>query len=574
MKKIFTTALLSVVALTMQGQVGSPVYNKLVSNKLYTDVTWDGHGYLVESPVYMGTDDYSGEEIWFRYKLYFDSKGEELFDGGNFSYIEYIPEGNIFLFFSGRYGIAGPRGAKESFIVDPWHGDGYDDITCVMSENNDGSKRWINQYKVKREGFAGVLDSNCREILAPTKYTDAEYDYNRQLFVVEQGEKGGVLDKYGKELVMFPHVGYISTSSGSSWFVFSSEDQKQYLCTFKGKIIWTADDYDILENEDLVPVKKGNLWGYINVNNGQMVIQPQYTSAETFSDGVAKVSKGKESFLITNPLLNGGVSKVLSSLSVSAKSDIDIDIPEIKRVQENTFAVIIANQDYQDFSVPYAQNDGMVFKEYCMKTLGIPKSNVMYYENATLNTIKSAVSRIKDLSDVYDGDAKIIFYFSGQGVCDSKGNPFILPSDGTANMASSTGYALSLLYSEIGSLNTQAAIILLDAGFNNQNREGKVLDKVTGISVKNINPSINGRVVAITASDVNEPALSYQDKSHGLFTYFLCKKIRESKGNVNLQELSRYISSQVSQTASSKTGKSQHPQTKNTTGNSIQLIKL
>lgn len=571
MKKIFTTSLLLVCTLTMQGQVGSPVYNKLISNKTNTEVNWDGHGYLVRHPVYIGEDE-DGEEMWMLSFAYYDKTGNELFDPGVFSHIEYIPEGDVFIFEEGDeyWGIADKRGA-DGIIVPSTK---YTEIEYIRGENFDGSRKWIDQFKVKIGDYAGVLDSTCKEILAPTKYTAAEYDYDRQLFVVEQGEKGGVLDKSGKELVMFPHVGYISRTSGSSWFVFSSEDQKQYLCTFKGKILWTADGYDIEENEDLVPVKKGNLWGYINVNNGQMVIQPQYTSAEVFHDGVAKVSKGKESFLITNPLLNGGVSKVVSSLSVSAKSDIDIDIPEIKRVQENTFAVIIANQDYQDFSVPYAQNDGLVFKDYCIKTLGMPKSNVMYYENATLNTIKSAVSRIKDLADVYDGDAKIIFYFSGQGVCDSKGNPFLLPSDGIANMASSTGYALSLLYSEIGSLNTQAAIVLLDAGFNNQNREGKLLDKVTGTPVKNINPSINGRVVAITASDVNEPALSYQDKSHGLFTYFLCKKIRESKGIVNLQELSRYISSQVSQTASSKTGKSQHPQTKNTTGNSIQLIKL
>lgn len=570
MKKIFTTALLLVVTLTMQGQVGSPVYNKLINDKKNASVEWDGYGYLVDVPIYMGEID--GEEAWMQTFAYYDRNGNELFDPGVFSYIEYIPEGDIFIFEEGYeyWGITDKRGANGIIVPSTK----YTKIECITGENFDGSRKWIYQFKVKIGDYAGVLDSTCKEILAPTKYTDAEYDYDIQLFVVEQGEKGGVLDKDGRELIMFPRKGDISRYSNSNWFVFSSEDKKQYLCTLKGKILWTADGYDIKESEDLVPVKKGNLWGYINVNNGQMVIQPQYTSAEVFHDGVAKVSKGKESFLITNPLLNGGVSEVVSSLTVNAKSDIDIDIPEIKRVQENTFAVIIANQDYQDFSVPYAQNDGLVFKEYCMKTLGIPKSNVMYYENATLNTIKSAVSRIKDLADVYDGDAKIIFYFSGQGVCDSKGNPFILPSDGIANMASSTGYALSLLYSEIGSLNIQAAIILLDAGFNNQNREGKVLDKVTGMPVKNINPSINGKIIAVIASDVNEPALSYHDKSHGIFTYFLCKKIRESKGNVNLQELSQYISSHVSQTASSKNGKKQHPQTKNTTGNNIQLIKL
>lgn len=571
MKRIITTALFLVATMTMQGQVGSPVYKQLVDNKKNASVEWDGHGYLVEVPIFMGEDE-DGEELWMQTFAYYDKNGKELFDPGVYTHIEYIPEGNIFVFEQGypNWGISDNSG---DYIINPDKYK-YTSIQCVIVVNFDGSKKWIEQIKVKRGDFAGVLDSNYREILAPTKYTDAEYDYDRQLFIVELGEKGGVLDKNGKELIMFQHTGYISSSVDNKWFIFRQGDnKKQYLCTYKGQLLWTADGYELDLSEDLVAVKKGNLWGYLNVNDGKIVIPAQYTSAEPFQNGVAKVSKGKESFLISNPLTNGGKSTAVSSLAVNAKSDVDINIPETQRSQENTFVIIMANQDYPDFSVQFAQNDGLVFKEYCRKTLGIPKDNIMYYENATLNTIKGAITRIKDLADVYDGDAKVIFYYAGQGVSDTRGNPYILPSDGTAQMASSTGYALSQLYSEIGNLSTQSSIILLDASFNNTDREGKTIPGARG-NAKAINPAINGKVVVVTASDSGESALSNQEKSHGNFTYYLCKKIRDSKGNVNFQELTDYVSSHISKSAVSQGGQKQHPQVKNTSGKTLQNIQL
>lgn len=573
MKIVALLILLIETVTSMQAQIGSPVYNMLVNNKSNTNVTWDGHGYLVDEPVWIGEDE-DGEEIWIPFQKYYDVTGEELFDGGNYTDIQYIPEGDCFIFYSGGYGIAGPRG---DHIVDPWSDNGYDNILCIISENEKG-KRWIDQFKVKRGKYAGVLDAGFKEILAPTKYTDAEYNDDRHLFVVKQDDRGGVLDKDGKELRMFPHTGFITVSerneNNEGWFVFVEENgNKQYLCSYKGQLLWTAENYDLSEREGLVAVMEDGLWGYIDVKTGKMMIPAQYTSAEPFSGGVAKVSKGNESFLISNPLQNGGVSKIVSSLSVNARSDIDLDIPETQIVQENTFVVIIANQDHQNFSVPYAKNDGQVFKEYCLKTLGVPKSNVLYYENATLNTFTGVISRIKDLADVYEGDAKVLFYFSGQGVCDQKGNPYLLPSDGLMNMVSSTGYALSALYSEMGNLNTVSTTILLDASFNNLDREGKTLDGGNRNGIKCINPSIDGKLIVINAADSGESALSYQEKSHGLFTYFLCKRIRENNGNVTVKELSDYLSSQVAR-VSALLGGRQNPQTRNTSGQDLKNVQL
>ena len=58
-------------------------------------------------------------------------------------------------------------------------------------------------------------------------------------------------------------------------------------------------------------------------------------------------------------------------------SEVDKNIPVTNKKNTNTFAVIIANEKYQSVaSVPYAINDGNIFREYCVKTLGIPEKQV------------------------------------------------------------------------------------------------------------------------------------------------------------------------------------------------------
>ena len=70
------------------------------------------------------------------------------------------------------------------------------------------------------------------------------------------------------------------------------------------------------------------------------------------------------------------------------ESDVDKDIPETGHQQNNTFALIIANENYQDVAqVPNALHDGKVFAEYCEKTLGVSKENIKYVADATFNGI-------------------------------------------------------------------------------------------------------------------------------------------------------------------------------------------
>lgn len=429
-----------------------------------------------------------------------------------------------------------------------------------------GWNKELKIYNVKKGEFGGVLDSTGKEILAPDKYTGADYYYKDSLFYVRQNDKVGILDykqrvlvdlvkgrgiTYNKEFKCYNVRQYDKDNNLTGWTLYSP----------KGKPIFesrTLKDYGYVQ-EGLIAVQRDGLWGYMDVSNGKMVIPFKYTSAEAFEFGSAKVSIGNESFLISNPL-RGDTNKIVSYMMVGAvNSDVDMDIFKTDRKQENTFAVIITVENYADFSVPYAAKDGRLMRQYCEQTLGIPQSNIIYFENATLNNIKGTMTRLFDLADAYDGDASVMFYFAGQGSSDDAGNPYIMPSDAVPTMIAATAYPLEKLYRELGGLNVRSAVVLLDAGFGSSGREGSAVNNGSnGGKVKNL--PLTGNLAVLAATTGNEAAFVYDDKGHGMFTYFLCKKIKENKGNVNMQELSDYVGSQVSQTASAIFKKSQTPQ--------------
>ena len=242
------------------------------------------------------------------------------------------------------------------------------------------------------------------------------------------------------------------------------------------------------------------------------------------------------------------------------KADVDINIPINQINQKNTFVLIIANENYHEVSnVPNALNDGSVFEEYCIKTLGIPQGNIKHISDATLNGIKRQVNWLTQVMEVYKGEASIIFYYAGHGIPDESSRAsYLLPVDGYGSDVS-TGYSLDKLYKELGDKPAKSVLVLLDACFSGTNRDGSMLAEARGVAIKAKQNEPKGKMIVLSAAQGDETAYPYKEKGHGLFTYFLLKKLQESKGNTTLGELADYITSEVGKTSIVINGKSQTP---------------
>lgn len=247
--------------------------------------------------------------------------------------------------------------------------------------------------------------------------------------------------------------------------------------------------------------------------------------------------------------------------TASLTSNVDKNIPEMKNNQsENYFAVIIANESYnKEAGVPFAANDGKIFAEYCRKTLGLPDTNVRLVTNATLNDMKHEIGWLKKVIESRKGDAKVIFYYAGHGIPDEKDRQsYLLPIDGYGSDVS-TGYSLNSLYKELGEFPAKSVVVLLDACFSGAKREGDMLASARGVALKVSRGEPVGNMVVFSAAQSDETAYPYKEEGHGLFTYYLLKKIQETKGEVSLKSLGDYLQEKVGQKSIVVNGKSQTP---------------
>lgn len=162
-----------------------------------------------------------------------------------------------------------------------------------------------------------------------------------------------------------------------------------------------------------------------------------------------------------------------------------MDIPQTSIVQQNTFALIIANENYQEVErVANAINDGEVFAEYCRKTLGMPEENVHLVKDATMNNIRRKLNQFRDISNAFKGDVNIIFYYAGHGLPDeSTRASYILPIDGfNADLA--TCISIDDIYSRLAEFGANKTVVFMDACFSGSLRGEGMLASARGIAIK------------------------------------------------------------------------------------------
>ena len=260
----------------------------------------------------------------------------------------------------------------------------------------------------------------------------------------------------------------------------------------------------------------------------------------------------------SKPTPKGGDSPKVHRLT--AQSDVDKNIPQNPATNTNTVALIIANEDYAKVvDVAAALHDGEVFAKYCRETLGIPENQVFLYQNATYGETLSAINKLRNTVKALGNDVNVILYYAGHGVPDERTNDaYMMPVDADP-MVMATAYPLKTLYKELGDMGADNVMVFMDACFSGANRGDGMLAEARGVVLVPKKAAPEGNMFVLSAASGNETALPYKEKNHGLFTYYLLKKLQESKGNVSLKDLSDYVSKEVLKTSSMTLNKPQNP---------------
>jgi len=137
----------------------------------------------------------------------------------------------------------------------------------------------------------------------------------------------------------------------------------------------------------------------------------------------AKYAKGKRNKVT----LKVPTHKVIgNTIQLGNLSDVDQNIPKTLKKNNNTYALIIGNEDYsphqtnlsKENNAPYAANDAEIFYRYLNETLGVPEKNITLLKNATAGEMKQNLKKMEKLKNLVSDPAQIIFYYAGHGLPD------------------------------------------------------------------------------------------------------------------------------------------------------------
>lgn len=246
--------------------------------------------------------------------------------------------------------------------------------------------------------------------------------------------------------------------------------------------------------------------------------------------------------------------------SFATTSDVDVDLPSTNKQNEEMFAIIIANENYQKVArVDCALNDGRTFQRYCQQVLGIPADNIHAIEDATFGQMMEEFNWLTRVAKVYEGDAKIIVYYAGHGIPNENNKTaYLLPVDVSGDNTTAA-FSLSKLYAQLGALNAKNVTLFMDACFSGAQRGEGMLTSARAVAIETKAENPLGNMVVFSAAQGNETAYPYPEKGHGLFTYFLLKKLKDTKGSVDYGTLSDYIRKEVSRKSIVVNNKPQTP---------------
>lgn len=256
-----------------------------------------------------------------------------------------------------------------------------------------------------------------------------------------------------------------------------------------------------------------------------------------------------------------------NEVKITRLSDVDENIPVANKASRRTIALIISNENYSNVSkVESALHDGETFAKYCQQTLGIPQENIRRFNDATLGSMLRAITQVKNAAKALDGDCDLIVYYAGHGMPDEKTkDAYLLPVDGDP-LTSESCFSLNRFYDELGAVSNGAVMVFLDACFSGAQRDGSMLSEARGVVMKPKETNPRGNMFVLSATSGQETALPYREKNHGLFTYYLLKKLQDSKGDVTLKELSEEVGRNVRRQSTLINNKPQTPQV-STSGN-------
>jgi hypothetical protein len=268
---------------------------------------------------------------------------------------------------------------------------------------------------------------------------------------------------------------------------------------------------------------------------------------------------------ISQPDKQDSATAIISGI----QSDVDQLPAAIATPQNNSYAIVIGIESYRQKlpKADFAVSDAKLVSEYLTKVMGYPEENIVTLtnEHAALGDFVKYFE--KWLPNNAENGSSVFIYYSGHGAPNPKtGDAFLVPYDGDPSFIEQTGYSLKRMYDALGKLPAKEIIVALDSCFSGAGGRS-VIAKGARPLVMNLQDSmvLSKNMTVLSASSGEQISSTYDEKGHGLFTYFMLKGIKNedvvnSDGSIKMDDLFGYLKPQVERIARKQYNNEQTPQ--------------
>ena len=244
----------------------------------------------------------------------------------------------------------------------------------------------------------------------------------------------------------------------------------------------------------------------------------------------------------------------------SARSDVD-ELPAPRAESKRRHAVLIGVERYRE-NLPradFAAGDARLAAEYFKRVLGVPEQNIalLIDERATKSDFEKYFERW--LPNRVEAGDEVFVYFSGHGSPNpAKGDAYLVPYDGDPTYIDQTGYPLKRMYEQLAKLPAKSVLVAMDSCFSGAGGRSVLAKGARPLVSVAVVDALPARITVLAASAGDQISNSYQEKGHGLFTYFLLKGLRQ-KGE-DMRGVFDYLKPEVSRVARREFNADQDPQ--------------
>jgi hypothetical protein len=205
----------------------------------------------------------------------------------------------------------------------------------------------------------------------------------------------------------------------------------------------------------------------------------------------------------------------------------DVDEPSGPAAAPNpgAHAIVIGIRSYRQKlpAADFADGDAKAVAKRLHHDLGFADENV-----ATLIDEQAARSDFEKYFErwlpnrVREGD-EVFVYFSGHGAPNPKtGDAYLVPYDGDPAYLLETAYPVKRLFAALGKLPAKKVTVVMDSCFSGAGGRS-VLAKGARPLVAVADDAVPAKITVISASAGDQVSNAYQEKGHGLFTYYFLK---------------------------------------------------